>query len=200
MSRRTSFDELYDTLGGLLETATGRPWWRKAGLQTRPKQPYALIYMTETEGVEKQVVENIDIDFTGTNGETFEQVVWNTMRIDCRFEFYGTRTSDTPLQAATRAKAMLFLEERLWDLEEIAKVSGQPRIIDISGVFREDIEPRAELRFYLWANVADPLPLPNTEIFDIDTQRINVIHDRRDDVLTTIEVDVINTENDDSDS
>lgn len=198
MSRKTSFDELYITLGGLLLNATGRPWWRKTGLQTRPQQPYTLIYMVETESIEKQVVENIDIGYGGTNRETFEQTPWNTIRIDCRFEFYGKRENDTPLQAATRAKAMLYLEERLWDLEEIAKLSGAPRIIDISGAFREDIEPRAELRFYLWANVADPLPLKDTEIFDVETQEINVVHNSIDNVITEIPVEIINTENDSS--
>ena len=45
MSLGTSIDELYIKLGAQVLRATGRPWWRKAGIQARPTVPYATILM-----------------------------------------------------------------------------------------------------------------------------------------------------------
>lgn len=196
--RQTSFDELYTTLGALVLRATGRPWWRKAGKQARPKTPYALVYLSEAEGLMHPVTENSEFVFPLETGESFQQTPWNTSLVDVRIEFYGSRGNDTALQAATRMRGALYLEERFWDLWEIASLSGSVRTIDLSEVFREDVEARTEVRFKLGANIAVPLPLADANIFDINSQEVDVTHVGQDDVETEFVVGVQGDENDSS--
>jgi hypothetical protein len=41
----------------------------------------------------------------------------------------------------------------------------------------------------IYANIIEPVPLADTLIYDIHSQRIEVIHVRQDELQTTIEVD-----------
>lgn len=187
MITRASLDGLYDAYGALVFSVTGRQWWRKTGIQARPKTPYATIFFTQIEGNQQQIVENIEADYE--SGKPFMQVPWGISQVQAQFEFYMDRASNTAVQAANRLKQSLYLEERFWDIWKISALSGGVQIFDLSLAFREDIEPRTEVRFMLNVNLVDPLPLPDTEIWDIHSNEIIVIHNGIDDVKT--EVDVI---------
>ena len=186
MSRKTSFDELYTTIGALVSSATGRLWWRKQGIQARPATPYCTIYLVQNTGLEKNIVESVELE---DSSKVFEQIPWNTTLIEVQVEFYKGASNNSALQAAQRVKSALYLEERFWDLWEIASLSGGVQIIDVSTMFREDVEQRTEVRFSIWANVAEPLPLEDTGIDGIEYQKVDVIHVRQDYVETVIPIE-----------
>ena len=198
MSRKTSFDELYTSIGAVITKATGRSWWRQSGIQTQPIGPYSLIYITEGAGVQNPVTELSYNDPIPDSGEVFTETPWGTMLLEIKVSFFRSATNDKALQAATRFANSLRLEERFWDLWEICGLVGGTRIIDVSSVFRQDTEPRAEVRFQVYANVADPAPLNDTQMFDIDTESVTVIHVRQDDMETETVVAVQNDFNDES--
>lgn len=191
MSRGTSYDELYNALGAIALSSTGRKWWRKAGIQARPNYPYAVIYIVEADGLENQVVESVELDQPGDNGESFQQKPWGAATLDVTVEFYQDKAGDTALEAATRFRNSLRLEERFWDIWEIAGLAGGVRLIDISSIFRADIEPRTELRFKLNANISEPDALVD-KIHEITSQRVDVTHVRQDGEETDIPVDIDN--------
>lgn len=190
MPHKTSYDELYTTLGAVVQAATGRPWWRKAGIQAQPQGPYATVYLVEGVGMENPVVESVELDPVGDNGETFRQTPWNTTYQDVTVEFFRSASGDTALEAATRFRTALRLEERFWDLWNICGLVGSVRVLDISAIFRADIEPRAQVRFTIYANIADPAPLADDNIFDMQSQEVDVIHVRQDGQETTIPITV----------
>lgn len=190
MSSRTSFDALYLKIGNIVQAATGREWWRKAGIQAQPSGPYATVYIEEGTGLQHQVVESVELDPVGPNGEIFQQTPWGATHLDCKIEFYRDADPDTALVAAMRFRNSLRLEERFWDLWEIAGLVGNIRLIDVSGAFRADIEPRTEIRFNLYANIVDPLPLIGNDIYDIQTQEVTVKHVQQNETETDIVIDV----------
>jgi hypothetical protein len=185
----TSLDELYAAYGALILRATGRQWWQKAGIQSRPKLPYATVFFTMVDGNEQQVVSNIELNPEGPNGEIIQQIPWGTAQIETQIEFYGSRENDTAQQAASRMRASLYLEKRWGDIYLISALSGKVSIQDLSLIFREDVEPRTLVRFMILANIVEPVPLADTLIYDIHSQKIEVIHVREDELQTTIEVD-----------
>ena len=170
MSRATSYDELYSTLGAVVAASTGRSWWRKAGIQAQPVGPFATVYMVEGVGLEHQVVEPID------DGDDFRQVPWNATTQDVVVEFTRSAAGDTALEAATRFRTALYLEARFLYLWEIAGLVGGVRLIDVSSIFRADVEPRAQVRFSIIANIADPPPVESDVVGTIDSQTVNVKH------------------------
>lgn len=174
MSSRTSFDNLYSVLGAVVAEATGRPWWRKAGIQSRPVGPYATIYVTDGQGLETPVVEMVELELPGPLGETIEQAVWGTTTLQVVVEFLKDAANNTALQAATRLKNAFYLEARYDDLWEIAALSGGVKLVDVSSIFRADIEPRAEVRFQLVANIADPIPLAGVLLDEISSVGIGI--------------------------
>ncbi len=196
-SKGTSIGELYSTIGAIVLTSTGRNWWKKAGMKASPAYPYCLIQLTEGQGIENEVVEIIEFDEALENGEWFQERPWGTQLIKVAVEFFkdGTDSNDKAIGAATRFKLALRLEERMWDLWQICGLVGGLDLIDLSATFRQDTEGRALVKFNIYANIALPLPLDETNIFDIDTQTINVVHVRVDGEETEIEVEVENTEN-----
>ena len=198
MTQRTSYDELYNAFGALILSATGRPWWRKGGIQTRPSTPYGVIYIAESIGIEKPVISNVELYQPRLTGELFEQVPWGTSYLDIEIEFYGNRSTDTAHIAAQRIKQALYLEERFWDIWELCGLSGGVRITDISGMFREDIDPRVRVSFTVIANVADPLPLEDTDVHGYDHQTVEVSIIHLDDEVT--EVTIQANDSDDSSS
>jgi len=191
MRSLTSFDEIYLALGTLSKQATGRDWWKKAKIQTRPNKPYTTIFLQESEGIEKPVVEMADID--DSTGETLRQIPWGTCIIEVRIEFWRSGTNDSAIQAATRMKNSLYLQERAYDLWTKCSLSGGVRVIDLSDMFREDVDNKAEVRFRIYANVALPLPLEGTGIYDIDSLDVDIIHVRQDGVETEIPLDLTNS-------
>ena len=188
MPHKTSYDELYTVLGAVLLQTTGRPWWRKEGIQARPTTPYATIYMYQATGQENDVVQTLQLEEPTASGENFRQTPWGTSLVECRVEFLKSTTNNTALQAATRLRNALRLEARYFDLWEVMALSGKVDIMDISAIFRADVEPRAELRFQFYANIADPAPLTGQDIYDIESQTIEVTHVRQDSEETEIEV------------
>lgn len=201
MPRRTSIDELYSTIGALVTRATGRSWWRKAGVQSRSASPYAVVWIGEFVGIEQPVVETWEQVPLLSGGQAFEQLPWGTGELAVGIEFYQGRSGDSAIQAANRFKSSLYMEERFWDLWQVCALAGGVSIMDVSAIFRESVEPRADVRFRIVANVVDPLPLEDSPLYDIESQEINVTHVRTDGEETEITVEVNNTENlDDSSS
>ena len=198
MTYHTSIDELYSTYGALIQRGTGRPWWRKAGIQARPKTPYATLYLAQAQGYENPIVENATLSPLAEDGERFEQVPWCLSLIDVQIEFFGDRPDNTALQAAQRFRSSLYLTAREWDISAISALASRVQIQDLSVVFREDVEPRTQVTFQITANVVEPLPLADTKIFDISHQRIGVTHVGIDNVETP--VDIITIDDNESDS
>jgi hypothetical protein len=172
----TTLDDLYSSYGGVLATVTGRKWWRKAGLQAAPQGPYAVIQFTEGPSSALDVVENVDL---GVN-QGFGQQPWGTTRLFVRVEFFRGASNDSALQAAIRFRNALVLEARFGDLWLISGLSGEIRLTDVSTMFRADVEGRAEVTFAIYANISDPLPLPDTNISEIQHQPIGVYRDTTD--------------------
>jgi len=165
MSRSTTFDELYTTLGQVVTRATGRPYWRKGGIQARPDRTHATVYITQGQGFVPEIIELVELAGT-TPGETLQQVAWGTMRLQAEVEFIRSGPNDSALQAATRFKNSLQLDARWSDLWEIAGLIGPVDLMDISAIFRADSEPRTRITFHFYANVTE-LPLNDTNISDI---------------------------------
>lgn len=189
----TSYNELYDVIGTIVQSVTGREWWRRTGMQSQPEGIYAVVYLASDQPLQHQVVENIELTPPGTNGEVYEQKPWGTASIDCVVEFYRDAENNTALESATRFKNSLYIEKRFEDLWRIAGLVGNVRWLDISGAFRADIEPRTEVRFTFISNIANPNPVDTNQIYDIQSQRIDVIHVKMDDSEIIIEVDVDST-------
>ena len=194
MSRGTSIDELYTKLGAQILRATGRPWWRKAGIQARPATPYATIHITEGVGLEKPFVETVATEITET--EPFKQVPWGTQTLYVAVEFLKSADNNSANDAATRLIQSLYQEERFWDLWEVCSLSGPANRIDVSAMFRADIEPRVDVRFRLIANITTPEPLADVNIWDINSQEVIVTHVGQDGVETEFSVTVNNVEED----
>jgi hypothetical protein len=198
MARKTSFTELYSTIGAIVTSSTGRTWWKKDSVSAQRSGPRAVVYISELMGNSRQMIELIDLYPIPSTGDRFTVTPWGTGYLDVEVEFYGKGTNDSATDAATRFRQSLYMEQRHFDLWEIAALTGGVRITDISAIFREDNEQRTRVRFTLGAHVADPEPLADTEIPDIETQRIDVIVVHPDETETEIEVNIENTENDDS--
>lgn len=182
----TSHDELYNVIGGIVLLATGREWWRSTGMQSQPTGTYAVVYLGSDQPLEHQVVENIELDPAGDDGEVFEQKPWGAARLDCTVTFYRSEVDDSANDAATRFRNSLYIEQRYQDLWQISGLVGSVRTLDISGAFRADIEPRTEVRFSLMANIFAPSPLEGNQIFDIQSVEIDVTHVKPDGDETTI--------------
>lgn len=193
MATATSYDELYDTIGTIVESVTGREWWRRTGMQSQPQSGYAVVFLGSVDILAQQVVEDIELDPPATGGECFRQVTWGTSIIDCEIDFYRNNgNNDTAAQAATRFRNSLHHTERFYDFWKIAGLLGNVRQLDISGEFRADIEPRQQIRFQIQANVALPVSLSGSEIFDIGSQEINITHVQQDGTETEVKLNVDN--------
>lgn len=190
MSRKTSFDELYTTIGTVVNRSTGRPWWRKKGIQAQPSGPYALISLDAVTDFQNQVTENIQLIPPEDTGECFQQIPWNAGEVAVSVVFYRDTVSHKAEDAATRFRTALRLEERFWDLWEICGLVGGINLIDLSASFRADTESRIEVKFRVNANIADPPPLEDHLIYDIQSQEIDVIHHHLNDENTEIIVPV----------
>lgn len=169
-----TMDELYDTLGAVVKQATGRKWWRKDKIQSPPQFPHAVLFLTDSDGQEKDVVEDAQYEVPLATGESFKQIPWGTAKLKCQIEFVRSARNDSARDAAMRMKLALSLEERFFDLWKIASPSGTIRFIDVAGMFRADIEPRTRLDFAMLSNISGPAPLTGTDIHEIDKLDITV--------------------------
>lgn len=170
MANLTSFHEIYKMLGAIIIRSTGRAWFKKQLKQGRVQGPHALIFLTSGNGDEKQITESVTIDSILTD------IVWSTKTIECMVEFYGSRGNDSAIDAASRLATSLYLSERNYDLNTITTLSGGVNINDLSAIFMEDIDQRAQVRFNLLANVGLPLPLVGTEAELMDSVEITTTH------------------------
>lgn len=186
----TSTTELYETLGAIIVAVTGREWWRSTGMQAQPRGVYATIYLVLDHPVESPVVENIEIISEDPNSEVFMQRSWGTTTIDCMISFYRDALNDSANDAAIRFRNSLHIEKRFNDIWRIAGLVGRVRVLDISGVFRADIEPRSEVRFSLMVNLSAPDPIEDNRIFDIQSQKIDLTHVKPDKSETEIIVEI----------
>jgi len=198
MARKTSFTELYSTIGAIVTSATGRSWWKKDSVSAQRSGPRAVVYISELMGNSRQMIELIEIYPIPANGDRFTVTPWGTGYLDVEVEFYGKGTNDSATDAATRFRQALYMDQRYFDLWEISALAGGVRITDISAIFREDNEQRTRVKFTLGAHVADPEPLADTEIPDVESQQIDVIVVHPDETETEITVNIENTENEDS--
>lgn len=191
MTTATSFDELYDTIGAIIESVTGREWWRSTGMQSQPTGIYATVYLKMGTPLEQQVVENVKLNPVDENLEVFEQKTWGTTTVDCVITFYRSMPDNSADESATRFRNSLYIEKRFEDLWQIAGLVGSVRRIDISGAFRADIEPRTEVRFSFISNITDPGPVDfSNQIYDIQSQKIDITHVKPDNSETLIELEI----------
>ena len=174
MANLTSFHEIYTMLGSIVTRATGRQWFKKQLKQGRIKGPHALIFLQSASGDEKQIFESAEIDSILTD------IVWETKTVECTIEFYGSRENDSAIDAANRFSIAMRLQERLYDLNTIAVLSGGMNITDISAIFMEDTDQRAEVRFNLIANIGLPFPLDGLETETIDSVELTAVHTNDD--------------------
>ena len=171
MPAGTNLDAIYNALGAIVASSTGRLWWDKRKIQAQPTNPYATIYITVGDGLQMPVTENVLLSTPGPNGETFKQYPWGTVLLDVQVEFLRSNpaTGDYAQRAAKRFENALRLTEREYDLWLICGLSGAIRYIDISAIFRADVQPQARVAFRLLANLMDQ-PLAGVDIFDIENQ------------------------------
>lgn len=170
MANLTSFHEIYKMLGAIIVRSTGRPWYKKGNKQARVRTPHALIFLISAPGDEKQIMESVTIDSILTDA------IWSTKTVECMVEFYGSRDNDSAMDAASRFVTSMYLNERRYDLNTLATLSGGMNITDISAIFMEDTDQRAQIRFNLLANIGLPLPLVGAETELIDSVEITTVN------------------------
>jgi hypothetical protein len=88
-------------------------------------------------------------------------------------EFFRSLPNDSAIQAAKRFDNSLRLQARFYDLWLLCALSGAVKVIDVSAIFRADIEPRARVEFRVYANLTDQ-PLADVDIFDIHQQSVQI--------------------------
>lgn len=173
---KTSFDELYGVFCDLVTAVTGRPTWRKQGLQVAPRGPYATVYFGEAPSFVQDVVET----FVDPDNGVMESPVGLT-RLEGRVELFRNVAVASALDAAVRFRNSLRLENRFNDVWLISGLVGEVRIIDVSAMFRGDIEGRAEVRFELYADIGAPVfNIPDHTPGEIEHQRIKVFENTDD--------------------
>lgn len=175
MSQGTSIEELYTSLGAVLLSATGRVWWKGYGMKISPNKPHAIIILSEGRGMQSPIVENVVLD-PPVDEKELQQIPWGTSLFDCTIKFLKSSDNNSALQAATRFKNSLRLEARAFDLNEIMGISGNVSLLDISSIFRADVEPRVDIKFKFYANISLPYTLVDSNISEIETQEINISH------------------------
>ena len=176
MPAGTSVDAIYAGIEAVILGATGRACWKKTAIQAQPQGPYATLYLTQGMGVQLPVTENVALETPGPNGELFKQVPWGTQLVKCQVEFLRSSSINSAIQAANQFANSLRLEARYYDLWQLCGLVDAVSIIDISAIFRADIEPRARAEFSVYANIADisDQSLENNDVFNIETQPVTI--------------------------
>ena len=153
MSTRTSIDELYTLLCSLITAATGRQTWRKAYIQTRPVEPYALIQLTQGPSFGQDVLQT-EVQDADENGCTIKEFVLGTTHIQCKAEFFKDFQEQPATQAAIIFRNFLQMSARFEDIWALAGLTGAIDFLDVSTIFRQDTEGRAEVTFSMYANLS----------------------------------------------
>ena len=183
----TSYDELYSVLGGVVQLLTGRSWWRKAGIQNQPGEPYATLYIMQSPTSSLDVVDTVEAE----DGSLSERP-WGQTKLSVKVEFFrgGQIGEASALVAATRFANGLKLSARFNDIWTIAGLVDEIIVMDVSAMFRADVEGRTEVRFMMTANISNPLPLPDTGIAEITSVGIPVYKELQinEDLVETITV------------
>ena len=169
MPAGTKIDALYAAIGNVVNRSTGRSWWDKRGIQAQPSGPYATIFLVSGAGLQLPVTEEI----LPPGIELFHQIPWGTQILRCQAEFFRSVSGNTAIQAANRFANSLRLQIRWYDLWQLCALSGAVDVIDISAIFRADIEPRARVDFQIAANIIEE-PLADTNITDIHQQAFRI--------------------------
>jgi len=172
-----SRDDLYNQFITLIKTVTGRDCWRKYGIQSQPAGTYATLELSECTMSPVSPVAKVSNTQTLITDPAYSQVAWGQSLIQCKVEFFRNELVDTAFDAAIRFRNSLLLEDRYWDVWNYCGLVGDIRMIDVSTMFRADVEGRAEIRFSIYANLSNPLPLPNTNITDISEFELKVYRD-----------------------
>jgi hypothetical protein len=170
--RKTTMDELYTTLVNLVAKVTARPVWRKMGLQAAPRGPYATVLLTEGPSPVQDVIEEIELDAGG-----FVQAPVGLTRLECRVEFFRNVAVQSALEATVRFRQSLQLDSRFDDIWRISGLVGEIRMIDVSTMFRGNVDGRAELRFGLYADIGATAITTDPNVGQIDHETINVYRD-----------------------
>lgn len=182
----TTYADIYSALGAIVTSSTGRQWWRKGGIQVVPTTGYATIFLEDVGGDEHEIVELVDVPEGG-----FNEQPWGSGRIRVKVEFF----KDEAQNDARRFQVALKLSKRFLDLWKLCGLSGTIDFVDVSSSFRSDIEARAEVRFYVNANITEPLPLDGTTLEEFESVQLDVTHVKEDKEETEITETVENTEN-----
>lgn len=175
----TTLDELYTLFCTYITQVTGRPCWRRAGIQAQPKNPYALIYFQQGPSPAQDVKEVVELITPLPTGERFQLTVWGTTRLECKIEFFRNTTTEQALESAVKFRNTLQLEERYWDVWTKCGLLGDIQLIDVSSLFRADTENRAEVRFNLYANLAT-----TSYLHDINQFNLGIIMQPQDVTIT----------------
>lgn len=170
----TTYDELYTTLCELVTKVTGRPCWRRAGIQAQPNRTYASVYLTQGVGMVQDVVEELEIAEQPATGETLSEVAWGVTHLKAEVDFLRSATDDSANDAATRFRNSLQMSARYDDLWQIAGLTGGIEVMDISAIFRADTEERVKVLFGLYANISNPDQIADTSIYEIESQNIDL--------------------------
>ena len=187
---QTTIAELYDAIGAVVKASTGRDWWRKARMRSRPAGVYALIYITTGTGVENDVVETQELTEPLLTGEILHEVVWGTTKLIIEVEFFSSKNTDFAETAAKRFSNSLRLSARFYDLWKICGLIGSIDYLDFSAVFRGDTEERVRISFNVYANITDE-PLDDTNLFNIEQQRAEILHIRQDRKETNLTATIV---------
>lgn len=172
----------------IVNRATGYPVWRKTGIQTPPAGPYSTIFFDYGKGFVQDVVEYVDCP-PDEEGNTLIEVPWGTMRLRMKISFFrNIQTGLTAFGAAIQFKNSLQLQVRYADLWQISGLVGDIEAEDITAAFRADIEPRAEVRFGLYANLVPDItkPLPEGPISTIDSVGLGVTVQPQDATISKV--------------
>jgi len=188
MSTLTSLDELYNLWIALTESVSGYPCWRKGGMQTQPRDPYATVYLEEGGYQVNQVVEDAVLAEPSEAGETMYQQPWGATLFSIKVEFWRNDSSVNVYDVALKFRNSLYLEARMLDVWAKCGLAGSDvDVVDMSQVFRADIEPRAMVKFKFYANAGGPLPTSNID--EIDAAQISVFRDTTDDKVADLTID-----------
>jgi hypothetical protein len=172
---------MYDALGGIVTESTGRNWWRRGRMQAIPVESYATIYLDAAQGFEHDVVE------VGFFDGSLTEFPWNSSRVKVSVEFF----KKDAIGAANKFRNALKFDKRFFDLWSLCGLAGAINVRDISGAFMADIEPRADVEFYVLANLLeDP-----EKIDQIDSITVDITHVKLDNEETELSITVEDPDN-----
>lgn len=176
-------NDLYTQWVNLITQLTGRPVWRRGRMITNPAGAYATVWFGEGPSPAQEVIENVALVPVSETDPTLREVVWGTVRLEGVVAFYRDLAAERALDTAIGFKNALQLEARFLDIWRYCGLCGEIRTVDISGIFREDIEPAAEVRFYIYANLQYNVNSKASEIHQIDNSNLEVLVDKPQDFL-----------------